>query len=52
VGPGKPQLRKYYNHPAMQTRDSYDLKILFGWLIGENTREEVLREHPDLKGVV
>ena len=47
-GPGKGKLRKFRSHKGLAT----DYKILFGWLVGENTREELLDEWPDLRDVV
>jgi hypothetical protein len=50
-GPGKVQIRKWFNHPSMG-KERNDYKTLFGFLLGVNTREEALHENPDLKGII
>jgi hypothetical protein len=44
-------IRAWFNHPSMG-KERNDYKTLFGFLLGVNTREEALRENPDLTGVI
>lgn len=47
-GPGKTAIRKWFTHEKIES----DYKVLFGFLIGENTREEALHENPNLAGII
>jgi hypothetical protein len=49
--PLEAQIRAWFNHPSMG-KERNDYKTLFGFLLGVNTREEALRENPDLTGVI
>lgn len=50
-GPGKVQLAKVYANPELD-KCSTDYKVLIGWWLGKNTKDEVLKQHPDLKGIL
>ncbi len=47
-GPGKPQIKKWHEHKEIGD----DYRTLFGWLIGANSKDEMLKENPDLTGIV
>lgn len=47
-GPGKTAIRKWFANKEIGA----DYRTLFGFLVGENTREEALHENPDLKGII
>jgi hypothetical protein len=47
-GPGKVAIRKWFCRQELGA----DYKTLFGYLLGENTREEALHENPDLKDII
>lgn len=47
-GPGKVQIRKWYEHPDIDV----GYKTFLGFVLGETTREEALHYNPELKGIL
>lgn len=47
-GPSKAKLKTYRDHKETPK----GMKVFLGWLIGENTREEMLNYFPDMGGIV